>query len=368
MASTGDSGSSGAPEYTSASPNVLAVGGTQLTTDTAGNYLSETGWSGSGGGLSAYESQPGYQKGVVTQSSTQRAVPDVAYNGSGSCTYAIYDTSGYGGWITVYGTSAGAPQWASLVAIADQGRALAGEGTLDGGTQTLPAIYQMPQSDFHDITTGSNGAYSAGPGYDLVTGRGTPIANLVVGQLVQFGQSGTPVDLSGVFDRLDSIVTDGTSFSSARGIDVAGHALSANQLGSSVAWNGLNFNIGAANGSNSIAALGQIINLPAGNYSSLNLLATTTYNNEPSMTFTVTYTDNTTQTFTQSLSSWTTPQSYSGESVVKSMSYVDKYDGTETAGTYDVYGYSFALNSGKQVKSITLPNQGNINVLAMTLR
>src|SRR5262249_29788978 len=61
VASSGDSGSAGAPESPSVSPNVLAVGGTQLTTDAAGNILSETGWSGSGGGISLYEGQPAYQ-------------------------------------------------------------------------------------------------------------------------------------------------------------------------------------------------------------------------------------------------------------------------------------------------------------------
>src|SRR5205085_11092866 len=123
VAASGDSGSSSL-SYPSASPNVLAVGGTQLTTDTAGGYQGETGWGGSGGGASAVEAQPSYQNGVVTQNGTSRAVPDVAYNGSRNSAYAVYDTSGYGGWITVYGTSAGAPQWAALVAIADQGRAL----------------------------------------------------------------------------------------------------------------------------------------------------------------------------------------------------------------------------------------------------
>lgn len=189
VASTGDSGSSGAPEYGSVSPNVLAVGGTQLTLNSTGGYGSETGWSGSGGGISAYESQPSYQNGVVTQTSTMRAVPDVSYNASSNSPYAVYDSSGYGGWIEVYGTSAGAPQWSALVAIADQGRALNGLGTLDGPSQTLPALYKLPTSDFHDITTGSNGAYSAGVGYDLVTGIGTPIANDVVAGLVSYGSS-----------------------------------------------------------------------------------------------------------------------------------------------------------------------------------
>jgi hypothetical protein len=69
--------------------------------------------------------------------------------------------------------------WAGLVAIADQGRTLAGLGSLDGATQTLPALYELPQSDFNDIITGNNG-FAAGPGYDLVTGRGSPIANQLI--------------------------------------------------------------------------------------------------------------------------------------------------------------------------------------------
>lgn len=211
VASSGDAGSAGAPEYPSVSPNVLAVGGTQLTTDASGNYVSEVGWSGSGGGISAYESQPSYQQGVVTQTSTNRAVPDVAYNASSNSPYAVYDTSSYGGWIEVYGTSAGAPQWAALVAIADQGRALTGQGSLDGASQTLPTLYQLPQSDFHDVTSGSNGGYSAGTGYDLVTGRGSPIANLVVAGLVGQSASYTPPWVAMSANASPSLVTGTTT-------------------------------------------------------------------------------------------------------------------------------------------------------------
>ena len=76
------------------------------------------------------------------------------------------------------GTSLAAPAWAALIAIADQGRVAVGGTTLDGATQTLPALYSLPSTDFHDITTGSNGTFSAGPGYDYATGLGTPVANL----------------------------------------------------------------------------------------------------------------------------------------------------------------------------------------------
>jgi hypothetical protein len=196
VASSGDSGSSGAPEFPSVAPQVLSVGGTYIQLDSSGNYQSETGWSGSGGGISVTETQPGYQKGVVTQSSTMRTTPDVAYNAGSSM--AVYDSLVYPGWINVGGTSAGAPQWAALVAIADQGRALSGQSSLDGYTQTLPKLYQLPQSDFHDLTSGSNGGYSATTGYDLVTGRGTPYANLVVAGLTGAppSNSGPPVSSS----------------------------------------------------------------------------------------------------------------------------------------------------------------------------
>jgi subtilase family serine protease len=199
VAASGDGGSSGAPEYPSVSPNVIAVGGTQLNTDSQGNYQSETGWSGSGGGISSYESQPISQSGVVTQSSTMRTVPDVAYNAANNSPYAIYDSydfPNFGGWVPVAGTSAGAPQWSALIAIADQGRALAGLSPLDGATQTQPMLYQLASThyaDFHDITGGSNGGYSSGPGYDLVTGIGTPLANLVVPALAGITSQGPSV-------------------------------------------------------------------------------------------------------------------------------------------------------------------------------
>jgi len=190
VAASGDSGAG--PTYPSSSPNVLSVGGTSLTLSASGGYGSETAWSGSGGGYSAYESEPGYQQGV--QNTGTRGTPDVSYNADPYTGYWVYDSIGYGGysgWLQVGGTSAAAPQWAALIAIADQGRALAGKGSLDGATQTIPAIYSLPQSDFHDITTGSNG-YSAGPGWDPVTGRGTPLANLVIYGLAGFGSSTTP--------------------------------------------------------------------------------------------------------------------------------------------------------------------------------
>src|SRR5205085_6309636 len=84
-----------------------------------------------------------------------------------------------GAWYRVGGTSAGAPQWAALVALADQARAQAGLGTLAGTPALLAAL---PAADFHDVTSGGNG-FAAAAGFDQATGRGSPNAALVVAQL-----------------------------------------------------------------------------------------------------------------------------------------------------------------------------------------
>src|SRR5262249_37200101 len=113
--------------------------------------------------------------------STKRTSPDIAYDADPATGVSVYDSMN-GGWLTVGGTSAGAPQWAALIAIADQGRQLAGKSPL-GSADTLGAIYAMPRANFHDITSGNN-RYAAPAGYHLGAGRRTPRANLVVNSLV----------------------------------------------------------------------------------------------------------------------------------------------------------------------------------------
>jgi subtilase family serine protease len=181
VASSGDNGSGAI--YPAASPNALSVGGTSLYLNSSNGYLSESGWSGSGGGVSSVEGKPSYQNAV--QVSSHKTTPDVAYDANPNTGFWVYNTQGSSGWGVIGGTSAGAPQWAALVAIADEGRAIGGYNTLDGATQTLPALYGASQAtDFHDVTTGSNGAYSAHGGYDLVTGLGSPKAQSVVNTLL----------------------------------------------------------------------------------------------------------------------------------------------------------------------------------------
>jgi subtilase family serine protease len=185
--SSGDSGFGA--QWPASSPSVVAVGGTKLSADSSGNYISETAWSGSGGGLSRYELEPSYQSGfpVPRDSSGKRAVPDVAYDASPSTGVPVYDTvtlNGEKGWFQVGGTSASAPQWAALFAIANSVRHAAGKANLSHTNNIVYAIAKTTYSDYHDIHSGTSGTCGAlctsVTGYDTVTGIGSPKGNLLI--------------------------------------------------------------------------------------------------------------------------------------------------------------------------------------------
>ena len=189
VAASGDNGSWLGASFPAVSPNVLGVGGTQLSVSGDGTYQGETAWSASGGGSSRLLAEPGYQKSA--QGTGARTSPDVSWDASVSSGVSVYSSSsdkGAGGWFSVGGTSAGTPAWAAIVAVADQGRAVNGQGSI-AGAQSL--LYSLPTSDFHDVTSGRNGAYSAGNGYDLVTGLGSPIADRLVAGLVSATSTST---------------------------------------------------------------------------------------------------------------------------------------------------------------------------------
>src|SRR5262249_20661102 len=139
---------------------------------------------------------PAYDTDLVPTDITWRATPDVAYNaGHPVAVYDSYNNGAATPWVGFAGTSAGAPQWAALIAIADQARVWHGLESLDGPQQTLPMIYRLPSNDSTDVTTGSAGSHSAASGFDLVTGRGTPIADRLVADLASQGK---PVGSSGI--------------------------------------------------------------------------------------------------------------------------------------------------------------------------
>jgi subtilisin family serine protease len=188
---------------------------------------------------------------------------------------------------------------------------------------------------------------------------------MTLGGGVSNAVAGPPaVSLATSFNRT-GMTTNGSTFTG--GLDGAGHALSATLLGSSLNWNGVSISLGAANAANVVSAAGQVIALPAGRYSVLSLVATGVNGNQTNQTFTVTYTDGSTQTITQSISDWLQPAGFAGESVVATLPYRDNANGTQDAHAVSVYGYRLVLDASKQVKSITLPSNSNVEVLGMGL-
>lgn len=180
------------------------------------------------------------------------------------------------------------------------------------------------------------------------------------------GTGGLSVPLSSYFDANYGISTDGSNFSSTGGFDSEGYSFSYNLLGSSITWNNASFAFGAANTSNAVIANSQSISITQGNYSMVRILASSVGGNSYSQTFVVTYTDGTTATFSQNLSDWCYINNYSGESVVKTMAYRNKYDGTAQSLNCHVFGYTYTLDNSKTVSSITLPSSSKVRVLAIT--
>jgi len=182
----GDNGSSdGAKgnnvDFPASSPHVLACGGTKLDANGA-TIVSEVVWNeqasnegATGGGVSNVFALPAWQAGAhvppPSGKTGGRGVPDVAGNADPATGYTVRVD---GQTSVIGGTSAVAPLWAGLIAVANQQL-----GTQVGFIQ--PAIYAAKAaSAFNDITVGNNGAFSAGPGWDACTGLGSPIAaNLI---------------------------------------------------------------------------------------------------------------------------------------------------------------------------------------------
>jgi subtilase family serine protease len=173
FASSGDDGTGAS--WPASSPNVIGVGGTSLKLASSGTLIAESAWSGSGGGVSAYEKEPAYQTAYkISKANGMRAIPDVSYDADPASGYPVYLTAGTstkakGSWNTVGGTSAGSPQWAAIQAL--------------GGSAALARFYTDKASTstlkyFRDITSGANGTCQyycdARKRYDYVTGLGSP--------------------------------------------------------------------------------------------------------------------------------------------------------------------------------------------------
>ena len=182
--------------WPSSDPLVTSVGGTQLVLDDSGNRLQpDIGWSGSGGGVSAVFHRPEFQDRVREIVGRRRGTPDISM--SAACDGAVNVYLSFipqaEGYYLICGTSEATPEFAGIVALADQaaGRRLGWLG---------PTLYELGRRAFVDVTQGDNSfgpytnsdgttfsvtGYQAGPGYDLVTGLGTVDAAKLVRALVE---------------------------------------------------------------------------------------------------------------------------------------------------------------------------------------
>ena len=197
---------------------------------------------------------------------------------------------------------------------------------------------------------------SGGPSSDSASVAATPAGPPLI-------PDATPVNLATYYNRA-GIYTDGRTFSG--GLDGSGYAFSANLLGMSLFWNGLVFGFGPSNALDVVACASQTITLPAGQFNTLQILATAVQGNQTAQTFTVTYTDNSTTTFTQSFSDWANQQSYSGENTVITMPYRNSSGSSQNLNV-SVDAYVIVLNQTKTVKTITLPSNSNLIILSMML-
>jgi hypothetical protein len=213
---------------------------------------------------------------------------------------------------------------------------------------------------------------SAATGFTTVTVTGTSgsttetlTLSLAVSAAVGTTGTGTPVNLTSDY-KLYGIYNDGTIYTTG-GLDGGGYSYSANLLTASRVYNGTLFDFGPANEPDAFACAGQTVTLTQGKFSALMLLATGIEGNQASQTFIVRYTDGTSSKITQSFSDWYTPQKYAGESEGVAMAYRNFDNGTKDQRTFNLYAYTFALNPAKTVKSITLPNDADVVILAATL-
>ncbi|MGO8796111.1 MAG: hypothetical protein ACLQLC_14910 [Candidatus Sulfotelmatobacter sp.] len=178
--------------------------------------------------------------------------------------------------------------------------------------------------------------------------------------------AGTAVDLASEYTTY-GIYTDGSVYTTG-GLDGGGYSYSSNLLTTSRVYSGILMDLGPANELDAVSSDGQVITLPMGKFSILTLLGTAVEGNQASQTFTVTYTDGSTTKFSQSMSDWYTPQKYTGESEGVIMTYRNFDNGTKDNRVFNLYAYQFALNKTKAVKSLTLPTNAKVMVLAATVK
>ena len=198
---------------------------------------------------------------------------------------------------------------------------------------------------------------------------GTQIQNLDASPQTQPPKQQESGALDGAIDlalacNRTGIFTDGRAFSTG-GLDGSGNAYSASQLKSTVIWKGVSFQLSPPTEPNAVSCSGQTLRLPSRKFGSLMMLATGVYGNQELQSFRVQYDDGSENLFKQSVSDWWQSRPNAGEDIAATMAYRNRSDGSAEHGMTHLYAYSFSLDRMKSLVSITLPSNGNVQILAM---
>jgi alpha-mannosidase len=199
----------------------------------------------------------------------------------------------------------------------------------------------------------------------------------VSGQAIKLAESATttlsvlpvltgtvPVNLSSVYNVI-GIYRDGSKFEPSASLDAGGYSLSEKTLGSEQVGDEVVFKLGAPNVADAVTS--KTVDLPAEKFTSMKVLATAVEGNQDNQIFTVNYADGTSSSFTQTLSDWSGGDDVHGESLAVRLPYRLAGDGSTDSNPFNLFAYSFSLDPAKQVRSVTLPENRNVTVFAVTL-
>jgi alpha-mannosidase len=218
-----------------------------------------------------------------------------------------------------------------------------------GGGSTLILASTKPGS-YNVTVTGVSGSLSHSTGISVNVAR--------------LKKDAVAVDLSPAYN-VNAIYNEGSKYQSGASADGEGFAYSKETLGSTALWDGVVFNLGPPNVADAVTS--KTVTLPEGKYLSLKLLGTGVEGSQEDQIFTVTYADGTASSFTQSLSDWYEPNNHKGEGPAITVPYRLRGNGSKDARTFHVYGYSFALDNAKKVRSLILPDNEHVLIFAISV-
>ena len=214
---------------------------------------------------------------------------------------------------------------------------------------------------FDGLTLGS------GPTYFTVTAANFAGVSATVGHFIDAAGNTIPQQSLGI-----GLATDGTPFAGG-GLDGHGNAYSweamgnaasgGMRVGSTLAWNGVTFELTGPNQPNFTWAAGQTIDVAQGDYNTLNLAGAAVNGSQQNQQILLSFTDGSSVVWTQSFSDWCSPQNYGHEAIVSTQSYRDTASGGTNQTTNRIYGYSYTIPVGKTLASITLPQNLNVRLL-----